>query len=130
MKIDKFGTNPPEKLNPKELREKIKSDSSFFSHIEGTSHTGQTPGSNLTQSSNAVRAELQQIANSTNLTDPAEVSTAILASAKLMVQSRLTEKHRETEQGAEIVEYLGNFLAKDPLMKSKIVDVLTKLKSD
>ncbi len=46
-----------------------------------------------------------------------------------MVRTRLNEKFRETEQGSTLVERLSEFVAADPLLHSKLLGILHKVKT-
>src|SRR5215212_5196491 len=76
-----------------------------------------------------VRAALAQIADASNLSSSEGAATAVRESARLMVRSRLNEKFRDTEQGSTLVERLSEFVASDPLLRSKLLGILQKVKT-
>ena len=76
-----------------------------------------------------VRAALAQIADASNLSSSEGAAAAVRESARFMVRARLKEKFRETEQGSTLVERLSEFVAADPLLRSKLLDILHKVKT-
>ncbi|HVF56628.1 MAG TPA: hypothetical protein VM934_10785 [Pyrinomonadaceae bacterium] len=119
------GAEPLEPLDPQELQQAVKGErfAAALSNLESQA-SGSTGGAN-----NPVRAGLSQIANSSNLTDGEGAASAVRESARFMVSSRLHEKFRETEQGQKIVEKLSDYVASDPLLNSKLLSILQKLKA-
>ncbi|MET0623913.1 MAG: hypothetical protein ABW250_13090 [Pyrinomonadaceae bacterium] len=79
-------------------------------------------------SQNPVRARLEEVANSATLTG-VEGAAAVRESARLMVRTRLQQKFRETEQGTILVERLSEFVAAGPLLHSKLLGILHKVKT-
>ena len=57
-------------------------------------------------------------------------AAAVRESARFMVRSRLGEKFRDTEQASTLVERLSEFVASDPLLHSKLLGILQKVKKD
>jgi hypothetical protein len=86
-------------------------------------------GERFAASSNPVRAGLEEVANNSTLTDGEGAATAVRESARFMVCSRLNEKFRESEQGTTLVERLSEFVATDPLLHSKLLGILHKVKT-
>ncbi len=79
--------------------------------------------------SGPMRAALAQIADASNLSSSEGAATAVRESARFMVRTRLNEKFRETEQGSTLVERLSEFVAADPLLHSKLLGILHKVKT-
>ena len=79
--------------------------------------------------SGPVRAALAQIADASNLSSSEGAAAAVRESARFMVRARLNEKFRETEQGSTLVERLSEFVASDPLLHSKLLGILHKVKT-
>ena len=79
--------------------------------------------------SGPVRAALAQIADASNLSSSEGAAAAVRESARFMVRARLNEKFRETEQGTTLVERLSEFVATDPLLHSKLLGILHKVKT-
>ena len=119
------GAEPLEQLDPKELQKSIKSErfNAALAHLEAQASAG-TGGP-----SSPVRSALEQIANASNLTSSEGAATAVRESARFMVRSRLSEKFRDTEQGSTLVERLSEFVASDPLLHSKLLGILNKVKT-
>jgi len=53
---------------------------------------------------------------------------AVRESARYMIRSRLSKQYRETEEGERIIEGLSEYVAADPLLKSKLLSILQKVK--
>jgi hypothetical protein len=123
---DPFGNIDP--LDPKDPQNKVKVDKAFLSHIEESLGVDQSSESGSTQMPKGLRTDLERIASSVNLNDPEQSSTAILASAKLLVHSRLGKKDKDTKRSARIVDTLSEYVAADPFMSNKILSILRKLK--
>ena len=81
------------------------------------------------ETSTPTRAALAQIADSANLSSSEGAAAAVRESARFMVRSRLKEKFRDTEQGSTLVERLSEFVASDPLLHSKLLGILQKVKT-
>ena len=119
------GAEPLEQLDPQELQQALKSErfSAALSRLEaqaaGGSGDAQSP----------VRAALADIANSSNLSSNEGAAAAVRESARFMVRSRLHEKFRDSEQGSTLVERLSEFVASDPLLHSKLLGILQKVKT-
>jgi hypothetical protein len=79
--------------------------------------------------SSPVRAALAQIADASNLSSSEGAAAAVRESARLMVRARLDRKFRESEQAATLVERLSEFVASDPLLHSKLLGILHKVKT-
>jgi hypothetical protein len=45
-----------------------------------------------------------------------------------MIRSRLSKQFRETEEGERVIEGLSEYVASDPLLKSKLLTILHKVK--
>ncbi|HWS52569.1 MAG TPA: hypothetical protein VN228_00470, partial [Pyrinomonadaceae bacterium] len=72
---------------------------------------------------------LEQIAQGADLQTSEGAATAVRESARLMIRSRLHEKFRQSEQGASLVEKMSEFVASDPLLNSKLLGILQRLKT-
>lgn len=119
------GAEPIEQLEAKELQNALKSErfNAALAQLEAQA-AGDTGGK-----SGPVRAALAQIADASNLSSNEGAATAVRESARFMVRSRLNERFRETEQGTTLVERLSDFVASDPLLHSKLLDILRKVKT-
>ena len=119
------GAEPLEQLDAQELQKALKSErfnaalSNLEAQASGASGGAQSP----------TRAALAQIADSANLSSSEGAATAVRESARFMVRSRLSEKFRDTEQGSTLVERLSEFVASDPLLHSKLLGILQKMKT-
>jgi hypothetical protein len=119
------GAEPLEQLDPKELQAQLKSErfSAALAQLEAQAAGGT--GSAATPT----RAALAQIADSANLSSSEGAAAAVRESARFMVRSRLSEKFRDSEQGSSLVERLSEFAASDPLLHSKLLGILQKVKT-
>ena len=119
------GAESVEPVDAKELQSALKTErfSAALAQLEAQAAAGKGG----TQS--PVRAALAQIADASNLSSSEGAATAVRESARFMVRSRLHEKFRETEQGSTLVERLSEFVASDPLLHSKLLGILHKVKT-
>ena len=77
-----------------------------------------------------IRSALLEIANSANLMDSEQAAYAVRQSARYMVGSRLSEKYRGSAQGQNLIESVSGYVADDPLLKSKLLTILKRVKSE
>lgn len=119
------GAEPLEQLDPQELQTALKSErfNAALSQLEAQAAGGSG------DTSSPARAALAQIADSSNLSSSEGAATAVRESARFMVRSRLNEKFRDTEQGSTLVERLSEYVASDPLLHSKLLGILQKVKT-
>jgi len=119
------GAESVEPLEARELQNALKTErfNAALAQLEAQAAggTGGTPS--------PVRAALAQIADASNLSSSEGAAAAVRESARFMVRARLKEKFRETEQGSTLVERLSEFVAADPLLRSKLLDILHKVKT-
>lgn len=119
------GAEPLEQLDAQELQKALKSErfNAALAHLEAQA-SGESGGAQ-----SPTRAALSHIADSANLSSSEGAATAVRESARFMVRSRLNEKFRDTEQGSTLVERLSEFVASDPLLHSKLLGILQKVKT-
>ena len=119
------GAEPLEPLDAQELQKALKSGrfDAALSQLEAQASGGAEGGKS------PARAALAQIADASNLSSSEGAATAVRESARFMVRSRLNEKFRDTEQGSTLVERLSDFVASDPLLHSKLLGILQKVKT-
>lgn len=119
------GAEPLEPLDPKQLQEAVRGErfAAALSNLEAQG-AGAAGGAD-----NPVRAALEEIAQSSNLANSEGAATAVRESARHMIRSRLHEKFRQSEQGQKIIEKLSEYVASDPLLNSKLLAILQKLKA-
>jgi hypothetical protein len=120
------GAEPLEPLDPQELKNAVKSErfAAALSQLE-TQATGGPQQAGMS----GTRAALEQIAQGANLTNSEGAAGAVRESARYMIRSRLHEKFRHTEQGSRLVENLSEYVASDPLLNTKLLSLLQKLKA-
>ena len=116
------GTEPLEPLDPRDLQQTVKSGR-FADALSQLETRATSAGASATQ------AALAEVARDADLSTNEGALTAVRASARYMIASRLDEKHRETLQGEEMIENLSEYVANDPLLKSKLTTILRRLKS-
>jgi hypothetical protein len=119
------GAEPLEPLDAQELQKALKGErfNAALAQLEAQA-SGESGGAQ-----SPARAALSQIADSANLSSSEGAATAVRESARFMVRSRLSEKFRDTEQGSTLVERLSEFVASDPLLHSKLLGILQKVKT-
>ena len=119
------GAEPIEQLDAQELQKALKGErfNAALAQLEAQA-AGQTG-----DAQSPVRAALAQIADASNLSSSEGAATAVRESARFMVRSRLNEKFRDTEQASTLVERLSEFVASDPLLHSKLLGILQKVKT-
>lgn len=120
------GAEPIDQLDAQELQTALKSGrfNAALANLEAQAAGGAEGASS------PVRAALAQIADASNLSSNEGAATAVRESARFMVRSRLQEKFRDTEQGSTLVERLSEFVAADPLLHSKLLGILQRVKTD
>lgn len=118
------GAESVEPLDAQELQNALKTErfNAALAQLEA-----QAAGTTGAQS--PVRAALAQIADASNLSSSEGAAAAVRESARFMVRSRLNEKYRDSEQGTTLVERLSEFVASDPLLHSKLLGILQKVKT-
>lgn len=119
------GAEPLDPLDPKELQESVRGErfAAALSNLEAQSAGGAGGAEN------PVRAALEEIANTANLSSGEGAATAVRESARHMIRSRLSERFKESEQAEQLIEKLTEFVAADPLLNSKLLGILQKLKT-
>jgi len=118
------GAEPVEGPDPQELQSQLKAErfNAALAQLEAQA-AGGTGGASPT------RAALAQIADSANLSSSEGAAAAVRASARFMVRSRLNEKFRDSEQGSTLVERVSEFVASDPLLHSRMLGILQRVKT-
>ena len=119
------GAESVETPEAKELQHALKAErfNAALAHLEAQA-AGGAGGT-----SSPVRAALAQIADASNLSSSEGAATAVRESARLMVRSRLNERFRDSDQGSTLVERLSDCVASDPLLHSKLLGILHKVKT-
>ena len=114
------GAEPLEPLDPRDLRQAVKGGR----FADALAQLDARPG---TSQAGATQAALSTIAASADLSTNEGAFSAVKASARYMIGSRLDEGYRESEQGAELIDNLSEYVANDPLLKSKLTKILRRL---
>lgn len=139
MKINRPGlpsgehVNPNEPLDPRE-QQRIEKGEPFASLISQTEEqasatgTTQLKGPSTTATAGA-RTALAEIAGSANLSNADEAAVAVRSSARWMIWARLSEKHRSSKRGKQVIERLSEEVASDPFLKAKLLALLNRIKS-
>ena len=119
------GAEPIEQLDPQELQAQLKSErfNAALAQLEAQAAGGTGSAQSPT------RAALAQIADAANLSSSEGAAAAVRESARFMVRSRLNEKFRNSEQGSTLVERVSEFVASDPLLHSKMLGILQRVKT-
>lgn len=134
MKINRPGdplTGSTDPLEPRDLQNVVKGErfEAVLSELE--SQAGTTAGNTVdnSQAMSATRAALTSIAKEADLANANQALAAVRESARFMIGSRLSEQYRMTEEGERLIEGLSEYVASDPLLKSKILSILQKVKA-
>jgi hypothetical protein len=120
------GAEPLEPLEPQDLQDVVKGErfAAALSQLEAQAAGGaEQPGMN------PVRAALEQIAQQANLSSNEGAAEAVRESARYMIRTRLHEKFRRTEHGDRLVEKLSEYVATDPLLNTKLLSILRRVKA-
>lgn len=126
------GSEPLEPREPRELQRVVKGErlAAALSELEAQTGAEQTAQAAGTPTRGATtRAALEQIAQNANLSDPEEALAAVRESARFMIKFRLGKEHRDTPQGESVIDELSEYVAVDPLLKAKLLQILTKIKA-
>ncbi|HEY0078942.1 MAG TPA: hypothetical protein VGB73_09880 [Pyrinomonadaceae bacterium] len=121
------GSEPLESLSPRDVQKSSIEDkfAAALAQLEAPAGAQEQPSSVA-----ATRTALARIANATDLGTTEGAATAVRESAQHMIRSRLHEKFRDTEQGAHMVAELSEYVASDPLIKSKLLSILQRIKAE
>ena len=119
------GAEPVDAPDSQELQRALEGErfSAVLSQLEAGGAEGQGGASG------AVRSALSRIARESNLSTGEGAADAVRESARFMIRSRLHDKFRQSEQGDGLVEKMCEFVASDPLLHSKLLDILQRLKA-
>jgi gamma-glutamyl:cysteine ligase YbdK (ATP-grasp superfamily) len=134
MKINRPGdplTGSTDPLDPRDLQNVVKGErfEAVLSELEGQAGTTQSNTVDNAQAMSATRAALTRIAKEADLANASQALSAVRESARFMISSRLSEQYRTTEEGERVIEGLSEYVASDPLLKSKILSILQKVKA-
>jgi hypothetical protein len=89
---------------------------------------GDTPEAEGSDQTSGTRAALAQIASGADLTNAGQSLAAVRESARYMIHSRLSKQYRETKEAKRLIDGLSDYVSADPLLKSKLLSILQKLK--
>jgi hypothetical protein len=133
MKVNRPGdplSGNTEPLDPRELQNLVKGErfEAVLSELEGQAGASSAGSTESSPPTNATRAALVQIASGADLTNGAQSMRAVRESARFMIRSRLGRQYRESEEGERVIEGLSEYVAADPLLKSKLLSILQKVK--
>lgn len=134
MKVNRPGSplsGGSEPLDSLDLRQAVKDEhlAAALSELEAQAGAERAvPSVGAPGRGAATRAALEQIARNANLSNPEEASAAVRDSARFMIEFRLGEKHQDTPQGESVVDELSEHVAADPLLKAKLLQILTRIK--
>jgi len=135
MKINRTGnplTGGTEPLDPRDLQNHVKGErfEAVLSELEGQAGAGVSNTVDNSAAMSSTRAALARIASGADLANASQSLSAVRDSARFMISSRLSKQYRQTEEGERVIEGLSEYVASDPLLKSKILSILQKVKPD
>jgi hypothetical protein len=133
MKINRPGdplSGSTEPLDPRELQNLVKGErfEAVLSELEGQAGAIASNTVDNASATGATRAALVKIAGDADLANATQSLRAVRESARYMIRSRLSKQFRETEEGERVIEGLSEYVASDPLLKSKLLSILHKVK--
>jgi hypothetical protein len=134
MKINRPGdpiSGSTEPLDPRDLQNLVKGErfEAVLSELEGATGATDTPQTAGGNQASDTRAALAQIANGADLTNAGQSLAAVQESARYMIRSRLGKQYRETREAKRLIDGLSDYVSSDPLLKSKLLSILQKLKT-
>ena len=134
MKVNRPGdplAGSTEPLDPRDLQNVVKGErfEAVLSELEGQAATTSGNTVDNAQAMSSTRAALTSIAKEADLANASQALSAVRESARFMISSRLSEQYRATEEGERLIEGLSEYVASDPLLKSKILSILQKVKT-
>ena len=133
MKINRPGdplTGATEPLDPRDLQNLVKGErfEAVLSELEGQAGASVPNSVDNSAAMGDTRAALARIASGADLANSGQSLSAVRDSARYMISSRLSKQFRKTEEGERVIEGLSEYVASDPLLKSKILSILQKVK--
>lgn len=133
MKINRPGdplTGSTEPLDPRDLQNLVKGErfEAVLSELEGQASASVPNSVDNSAGTSSTRAALARIASGADLANAGQSLSAVRDSARYMISSRLSKQFRKTEEGERVIEGLSEYVASDPLLKSKILSILQKVK--
>ncbi len=134
MKINRPGdplTGATEPLDPRDLQNLVKGErfEAVLSELEGQAGASVANSVDNSAAMSSTRAALARIASGADLANAGQSLSAVRDSARYMISSRLSKQFRKTEEGERVIEGLSEYVASDPLLKSKILSILQKVKT-
>jgi gamma-glutamyl:cysteine ligase YbdK (ATP-grasp superfamily) len=133
MKVNRPGdplTGSTDPLDPRDLQNVVKGErfEAVLSELEAQAGTTASNTVDNSKAMSATRAALARIAKEADLANASQALSAVRESARFMIGSRLSDQYRATEEGERVIEGLSEYVASDPLLKSKILSILQKVK--
>lgn len=120
------GAESLDPLGGKEAIQSGKVDKSFESALAELS--GQVEQSGAGETESAAKSAFKQIAADANLDSADGALTAVRESARYLVNTRLKEEMRDSEEGKKISDDISGYISKDPFLHKKILGILQRLK--
>ncbi|MDQ3800208.1 MAG: hypothetical protein M3384_12205 [Acidobacteriota bacterium] len=80
------------------------------------------------EASAPARGALSRIASGSDLNTPEGAMQAVRESARFLVNARLDDELRDSSQGKKMTDDLSEYIARDPFMHRKILNILHRLK--
>jgi hypothetical protein len=133
MKINRPGdalSGSTEPIDPRDLQNLVKGErfEAVLSELEGQASASVPNTVDNSAAMSDTRAALARIASGADLANAGQSLAAVRDSARYMISSRLSKQYRKTEEGERVIEGLSEYVASDPLLKSKILSILQKVK--
>ena len=133
MKINRPGDplgGSTEPLDPRDLQNLVKGErfEAVLSELESLSSAEAPAEASGAPQTSGTRAALAQIAGGADLANGGQALRAVRESARYMIRSRLSRQYRETKEGERLIDGLSEYVSSDPLLKSKLLSILQKVK--
>jgi hypothetical protein len=133
MKINRPGdplSGSTEPVDPRDLQNLVKGErfEAVLSELEGMAAATDSPEAAEGSHLSGTRAALTKIALGADLANAGQSLLAVRDSARYMIRSRLSRQYRETKEAERLIEGLSEYVSSDPLLKSKLLSILQKIK--
>ncbi len=100
----------------------------ILSGVESRGENDEPGGTSLQKS--AMRAALLMVSRTLNLSEKGGAEAAVLDSARHLIRSQLGERSSNSEQGERLIEELSGFVANDPPLKAKLLNILKSVQAE
>ncbi|MEJ7709049.1 MAG: hypothetical protein WKF84_04140 [Pyrinomonadaceae bacterium] len=100
----------------------------MLSGIENRGGSIEPVGTSFEKS--AMRAVLLRVSQTSDLSEKGGAEAAVLDSARHLIRLQLGERFSDTGQGEQLIEELSRFVANDPPLKAKLLNILKSMQAE